>query len=56
MRGKKGQICSGIGQEILNLNPFMKSLGENRYSEKGTSDSPEEITMADTVGKTQSWQ
>ena len=56
MGGKKSQIRSGIGQEILNLNPFVKSLGENGYSEKGTSNSTEEITMPSTVGKSRSWQ
>jgi len=41
MEGKKSQVRSGIGQEILNLNPFVKSLGENGYSEKGAPNSTE---------------
>jgi hypothetical protein len=39
MEGKKGQVRSRIGQEILNLNPFVKSLGENGYGEKGAPNS-----------------
>ena len=51
MEGKKSQVRSGIGQEILNLNPFVKSLGENEYSEKGAPNSTEEIAMPSTVGE-----